>query len=406
VAVVAQGARISRHSETGQPGKTIAGVPVVNYNLAYGGEAGVSSETKEHWMVFSKKNVDTKSLEAFCEGSSACVRTGHPSEGGVPFFEVFTTEAELEKVLAQAPGQFEFVEPDGTITLDPEEPEEELGAQNTPWGLTRVGVDRARFTGRGSNIYVLDTGVRISHNDFGGRAFARLDLTVSDRLVECSLNDRSCAGDAQGHGTHCAGSAGGSSYGVAPRANILAVKVLSDQGTGRQSWSAAALDFIATRGRSPRIASMSLGSQGVSSTHRRAVDAAVAAGVTVVVAAGNSNADACGFSPAHVPSAITVGSTTSSDRRSSFSNYGSCVNIWAPGSSILSASHRGDSRTTTLSGTSMACPHVSGAAALLYEESSSLSPRQILNRLQNRGQTGRISGLQRGDTNLFLWVGR
>merc|ERR1719273_2796327 len=170
---------------------------------------------------------------------------------------------------------------------------------------------------------------------------------------ECN-GDMSCAGDRQGHGTHCAGTASGVSYGVAPSSNVRSVKVLSDQGSGSWSWSYYALDWLATNPTRPAVASMSLGGSGTQQAMADAVDAAVNGGVVVVVAGGNSNGDACRFSPAFVPAAITVGSTTSRDARSSFSNYGACTNIWAPGSSVVSASHTSDTGSRSLSGTSMA----------------------------------------------------
>merc|ERR1719362_215354 len=208
------------------------------------------------------------------------------------------------------------------------------------WGLNRIGADARVRTGAGTTIFVLDTGVRSSHNDFGGRAASALDMS-SGRLRECN-GAANCAGDAQGHGTHCAGTAAGASFGVAPKAAVRSVKVLSDQGSGSWSWSYEALDWLAAgtaKNVRPAVASMSLGGPGSQEAMREAVDAAVNSGVVVVVAGGNSNSDACNFSPAFIPSAITVGSTTSQDKRSSFSNYGSCTDIWAPGSSVLSASH-------------------------------------------------------------------
>merc|ERR1712151_1263625 len=147
-------------------------------------------------------------------------------------------------------------------------------------------------------------------------------------------------------------------------AQVRSVKVLSDQGSGAWDWSYQALDWLATISTRPAVASMSLGGNGVVAGMRTAVDAAVSAGVVVVVAAGNSNADACGFSPAFVPNAVTVGSTTSTDARSSFSCYGSCLDIYAPGSKITSADHNSQGNKT-LSGTSMACPHVAGVTALV-----------------------------------------
>merc|ERR1711920_559497 len=198
---------------------------------------------------------------------------------------------------------------------------------------------------------------------------------------------------------------GGTQYGVAPSASVRSVKVLSDQGSGSWDWSYQALDWLATISTRPAVASMSLGGNGVVAGMRDAVDAAVNAGVVVSVAAGNSNADACGFSPAYVPSAITVGSMTSSDARSSFSCYGTCVDIWAPGSSVLSLAHTSDTGTATLSGTSMACPHVSGAAALILGEDNSKNPQKVISDLLDEAARDALTGLRAGDTNALLYVG-
>merc|ERR1712129_355337 len=260
-----------------------------------------------------------------------------------------------------------------------------------------VGADQRGRSGAKATIFVLDTGVRVTHNDFSGRAAPALDMTIG-APKECG-SDLSCAGDKQGHGTHCAGTAAGDTFGVAPGSAVRSVKVLSDQGSGSWSWSYYALDWLANSPTRPAIASMSLGGSGTQQAMADAVSAAVNSGVVVVVAGGNSNSDSCRFSPAFVPSAITVGSTTSRDVRSSFSNYGSCTNIWAPGSDVTSASHRSDTRTATFSGTSMACPHVSGAAALLLQRSPSLQPAKILSRLQEAALSNVVSGLKSSDTN-------
>merc|ERR1719210_2581561 len=312
-------------------------------------------------------------IRIMCDANpNGCNLAGHPT-GGVPFIEMRATESDLESVIHNSGDAVQYIEPDGEVSMIPEL---EVGVQAATWGLTRIGADQRSKTGAGATVFVLDTGVRVSHRDFTGRAMPSLDMT-SGSPRECG-GDMSCAGDVQGHGTHCAGTAGGNSFGVAPAATIKAVKVLSDYGSGSWSWSYYALDWLATNPTRPAVASMSLGGWGNQQAMRDAVDAAVNGGVTVVVAGGNSNSDACRFSPAFVPSAITVGSTTSTDARSSFSNYGSCTNIWAPGSSVVSASHTSDSATATKSGTSMACPHVSGGAAIVLSGNPSMKSSAVL----------------------------
>jgi len=399
-AALAQGARVDRRKTTRS--KFVAGVPVLNYHLAYEGHSLAETDSaKQDWTVVVNPGVSDEQIAALCKIGD-CKSVGHPSKGGVPYFEVGCTEAELDKLLQQAKGvdAVKYVEPDSAVSVVPEI---EASPEAATWGLNRIGADQRDKSGSSATIFVLDTGVRTSHSDFGGRAAAGADVS-SGSLVPCNGN-ANCASDRQGHGTHCAGTAGGTRYGVAPGAQVRSVKVLSDQGSGSWSWSYEALDWLATGSVRPAIASMSLGGGGVISGMRDAVNAAVNAGVTVVVAAGNDNSDACGFSPAYVPNAITVGSTTSTDSRSSFSNYGSCVDIWAPGSAIVSASHTSDSGTTSLSGTSMACPHVSGGAALILGADNSKSPQKVISDLLNDSVRNAISGLRSGDTNALLYVG-
>merc|ERR1719499_1693073 len=340
-------------------------------------------------------------IQSMCKmNRNGCNLAGHPT-GGVPFIEMRGTEKDLEAVLHASGGAASYVEPDAEVHMIPEIEADDVEAAT--WGLNRVGADQNRRSGSGSTVFVLDTGVRHSHREFSGRATSALDMTIGDPL-ECN-GDLSCAGDRQGHGTHCAGTAAGVSYGVAPSAAVKSVKVLSDQGSGSWSWSYYALDWLATNPTRPAVASMSLGGFGTQQAMKDAVDAAVNAGVTVVVAGGNSNSDACRFSPAFVPNAITVGSTTSTDSRSSFSNYGSCTNIWAPGSSVLSAGHRSDTASATFSGTSMACPHVSGAAALVLEADPSKKSAAVLQELLDTAVMNALTGLRSGDTNALLYVG-
>jgi len=401
----AMGARMKQRGQRAvQNAVFIAGVPVLNYDMAYDGHANLAEMSEQEmaareqdWVLVMNPTTSEKDIERLCDGY--CIKEGHPDKGGMAYLEVRATEGQLAQLITAAKGAVQFVEPDGEVQMIPEI---EGDVEAASWGLDRIAAPARAGGGDGVHVYVLDTGVRASHNDFGGRVVPTLDLTKGG-LLECN-GDANCAGDKQGHGTHCAGTASGASYGVAPRSTVHSVKVLSDQGSGSWSWSYDSLDWLATKGERPAVASMSLGGQGTQNAMKAAVDTAVNAGVTVVVAGGNSNSDACRFSPAFVPSAVTVGSTDSRDRRSSFSNYGSCTNIWAPGSSIVSASHTSDTGSKSLSGTSMACPHVSGAAALILEKNPEYKSAQILENMLKNAATNYITDLKVGDANKLLNV--
>ena len=250
------------------------------------------------------------------------------------------------------------------------------GIAAATWGLNRINKDSAPAAGYGAHVYVLDTGVRCTHTQFEGRCVPTLESLGTLRPCEC-LN-YTCATDTRGHGTHCAGTIAAVDYGVAPQTTIHAVKVLGDDGYGYTSWSIAAEAWILANGERPAIVSMSLGGSGNNYAEKVSLDALIADGVPVVVAAGNEVDDACNYDPAWIPGVITVGSTTSSDGLSSFSNYGPCVDILAPGSSVLSAGQISDTATYYNSGTSMACPHVAGAASILLALNPLMTPAQIL----------------------------
>jgi serine protease len=303
-----------------------------------------------------------------------------------------------------------YIEPDAVVELH--------GTQANPpsWGIDRI--DQADLplnqsytypnTGAGVNVYVLDTGVRLTHNDFGGRA-----RYVSGGVGGNFVGDaRANAEDCHGHGTHVAGTAAGSSFGVAKAANIWAARVVDCNGSGNVSMAIAAVDWVTANAIRPAVVNMSLGYGDVQSL-RTAVENSVAAGVVYAVSAGNGDflgrpLDACSGSPAGAPNALTVGATTSGDAESSFSNYGTCVDILAPGSSIVSAYYTSNTATATMSGTSMSSPHVAGAAALYLGANPSATPAALMTALKSNGIVGTITlhsrSVSGGTANRFLNV--
>lgn len=253
-------------------------------------------------------------------------------------------------------------------------------AQTTPasWGLDRIDqsslpldqVYTTRCDGARVEVYVLDTGILKTHVEFGGRARCGANFVVSE---DCQ--------DYDGHGTHVAGTVGGATYGVAKGVDLIDVKVFNQNGEGTLSAILAGIEYVLTQKNKnpskPMVINMSLGSVGTTSALKDAIDEAVAAGIVVVVAAGNRGMDACLYTPAFVPSAITVGASDRSDIRPSWSNFGSCVDLSAPGVQIVSTYIGSDTSTAILSGTSMATPHVAGAAALYLQAHPTWTPAQV-----------------------------
>lgn len=270
------------------------------------------------------------------------------------------------------------------------------------WGLDRVDQRNLplndgfnpRGDGTGAHVYVIDSGIRATHNDFGNRASIATDTCRDD-------NDDGV--DCNGHGTHCAGTIGGTAHGVAKNATLYGVRVLNCQGSGYKSDTIAGMNWVKANRNNPAVVSMSLGGS-TSTAQDDAVAELDASGVVVVVSAGNSDADACNQSPARAEKAFTVGATDGTDSRAYYSNYGSCVDIFAPGSSITSAGISSDSATAIKSGTSMATPHVSGAAAVLLGIDSSLTPAGIKSKLETEATSNCVSDVM-GSPNKMLYIG-
>jgi len=284
----------------------------------------------------------------------------------------------------------EYIEQDGVATI--------VGTQtNATWGIDRTD-QRAlplsgtySYTATASNVhaYIIDTGVRADHAEFGGRA-SMVFNSAGGKNTDCN-----------GHGTHVAGTVGGATYGIAKAARIYGVKVLSCSGSGTWSGVISGMDWVAKNHIKPAVANMSLGGSKNQSVNDAATNLSNA-GVFVAVAAGNDNVDACNYSPAGASSVTTVAASTSTDAKASYSNWGSCVEVYAPGSGITSAWHTSKTATNTISGTSMASPHVAGVAAL-YKAAGDADWSTINGWLTTNATSGAITGNVTGTPNLLLF---
>lgn len=271
--------------------------------------------------------------------------------------------------------------------------------ENVTWGLDRLDQaslpldNKYNYTNANQqvNAYIIDTGLLTTHQDFQGRAFHGYDFIDKD----------SDATDCNGHGTHVAGTIGGATYGVAKNVKLYGVRVLDCFGSGTYSTVIAGVEWVTAHHLKPAIVNMSLGGP-VSQALDDAVLASIQAGVTYVVAAGNENQSACDSSPSRIDLAISVGSTTKTDERSSFSNYGPCVDVFAPGSDIQSAWYTSSTATNTISGTSMATPHVAGVAALYLSKHPNATPSEVKNTILEKSVSGRISNVGAGSPNLLV----
>ena len=291
-----------------------------------------------------------------------------------------------------------YIEADGEVQA-------QVTQTGATWGIDRIDQrDRPLSTtftylntGLGVRAYIVDTGIRLTHAQLVGRAVSGYDAV-----------DGGSADDCNGHGTHVAGTVGGLTHGVAKGVSLVAVRVLNCQGSGTNAGVVAGVDWVAANHVKPAVANMSLGG-GANTTVDNAVKNAVARGVTFVVAAGNGNflgiaQNACNYSPARVPEAITVGATTNTDAKASYSNYGSCLDIFAPGSSITSSWYTNDTATNTISGTSMAAPHVAGVAALYLQSNPGATPAGVGSALTANASLNKVTSAGSGSPNRLLFT--
>ena len=361
---------------TGFAGSAAAGTPTA---LPTGTilEAGRTAAIADSYIVTFHSENGTRVADVPAEAQrlvrryGGVVRASFTAVGG---FHATMTRTQARRLAAHPAVQ--SVEQDARISADDVQ-------SNPTWGLDRIDQPALplskTYTYRsaaGVTAYVLDTGIRTTSKEFGGRARAGFDAITKGGKAE----------DCQGHGTHVAGTIGGATYGVAKDVKLVAVRVLGCDGSGSYSAIIAGVDWVTKNAVKPAVANMSLGGT-TSKTLDEAVKKSIASGVTYALAAGNDKKDACRQSPARQPDAITVAATDNTDTRASFSNFGTCVDIFAPGVKIVAASSTSDTGTKTMSGTSMASPHVAGAAALVLGAHPAFTPKQVRDALVANAST-------------------
>lgn len=346
------------------------------------------------YIVVFKNSVSNPASEAANIMRGLNGQVHHTYTSALKGFSVTLPDAALQAIRNNP--LVDYIEQDQTVSLN-----QLASPQNqATWGLDRIDqVDRPldsqyyfNSTGSGVNAFIIDTGIRSDHVEFTGRLMPGYNV----------IADTNGTNDCNGHGTHVAGTVGGTTWGVAKGVSLIPVRVLDCTGSGSFSGVIAGIDWAANSTARPAVANMSLGG-GLSASVNAAVAGAVSKGITMVVAAGNSSADACKYSPASEPTAITVGATTSSDAMASYSNYGTCVDIFGPGSSITSAWNTTASAINTISGTSMATPHVTGAAALALAANTTASPAAVTSFLISNATPNRLTALGTGSPNLLVY---